>query len=678
MMKTRGFDYGIPDRMARAIDAMCRRTGKPLDERRAGVLDAVLTEPSRVSLTATEADILSAASAAAKYCYSQVERLGVGAAIIADIEAHCARLGVAVPLGVSEHERIARAVDSAWWARALRKEHARRLEHTAIQLGLTGERVDPYISRDSAFRQAKRNAKNAKLLESISMVNDRGQEYTLAALADLGTGNKDIRLDELMTRMRGFEEIAQDLGHVGMFITATCPSRFHAVGGDNPRYDGASARDGQAHLVKMFSRLRPALTRAGIPVYGFRIAEPHTDGCPHWHFVLFMPQFIEGGADRLAFPRAAALIRRYALGQGERRAPTRAGILESLRNGYPLTHKGRQDHALIIAHQWRVQERARQNTSEPGRKAQAVKVVSIDPKLGSACAYVIKYIAKNVNGRGVGDHKDRDGMTVAPDLFSGATLTASQRVTYWAQTHGIRQFQQVGGAPVGTWRELRRVQEETVRHASDRIKQAWTAVQSVKADVMKADGTTKTETVKQADWKSYLLAQGGPRVGRGAAIKVARMETPIDGKYAAYNAFKPVGVMEVDRPGVVYESVRYTWTVKGAGPARTGAAFDFPWTGVNNCTGEGKKPGYVPPAYTPGLGEKQAARLAAYLEKNPIENYPHGPEGDWDAVAEWDAFIEEQTRDFIDELDRARPSVETDEARAMREKFKYQAAKWNH
>jgi hypothetical protein len=186
-------------------------------------------------------------------------------------------------------------------------------------------------------------------------------------------------------------------------------------------------------------------------------------------------------------------------------------------------------------------------------------------------------VSKNIDGAGVGDHKTfENGRTyvVAPDIFGNLEITPSQRVTYWSQVWGIRQFQQIGGAPVGVWRELRRIKSEAVQNAPEAIKAAWAACQKIESD--------DHAVSKQADFAAYMMAQGGPVVGRKAAIKIAAREVTIKGRYATYDAPKPVGVFAAAQPHAVYESVRYRWTIDGAG---AGVAFDLPRTGVNNCTG---------------------------------------------------------------------------------------------
>jgi hypothetical protein len=543
---------GIPSRMAKAVGALFMRDGAHSHASKREVLGAMKFD-HRIPLVDEKGEqtkpaaIRTEAHQAARECYAVCDRMHTVDAIKIAIAMICRRRGVPVPTGATVAEGFARAVDPAWWNRQLRKEWLRRLEHTAIQLGLTHvSSGDPYISRESALFQARQNAANQKLLESRKATNDAGQSYTVAELAALGMSNKKLRRQELMTRIRGFEEIAAECKHIGMFWTITCPSEFHSVGGTNENYSGATPRDAQAYLVHAWALMRSCLARQGLKMYGFRIAEPHTDGCPHWHMLLFVAPTAQP-ADWHA-PLVTPYIQRTS-----EQAATRIRRVITMYARYHSPH-------------------------ERGAKENRVKLVRIEAGKGAAAGYIAKYIGKNIDGYGVGDHKTFENgatYTIETDLVGTQELTASGRVTYWSQVWGIRQFQQIGGAPVGVWRELRRIKEEAVRAAPAVIRAAHAACQ-------KFDHQDPAKVV-QADFAAYVMAQGGPVVGRGAAIKIAGREVEIVGRYATYTAEKPVGVYLAAQPEAVYEGVHYTWVISDA-DRRGGVAFDLPRTGVNNCT----------------------------------------------------------------------------------------------
>jgi hypothetical protein len=149
------------------------------------------------------------------------------------------------------------------------------------------------------------------------------------------------------------------------------------------------------------------LSKLSIRVYGMRVAEPHHDGTPHWHALLF------------AAPRSVAQVLR------------------------------------LVNAEW-----LSESPDEPGARQHRVRVVRINPVKGSAVGYVAKYLAKNVDGHQLEftQSRDADGEV---QLTGDAPKTAAERIRAWASAWGVRQFQFFGAPPVLWWRELRRLRDET-------------------------------------------------------------------------------------------------------------------------------------------------------------------------------------------------------------------------
>ena len=240
------------------------------------------------------------------------------------------------------------------------------------------------------------------------------------------------------------------------------------------------------------------------------VAEPHHDGTPQWHLLLFLrPEEVE---------YATAIFRKHAM---------------------------------------------REDGQEPGAQDHRFTVKPIDEQFGSATGYIAKYISKNIDGYGMDGELDLESGQPAGDM--------AKRVRAWASRWNIRQFQQIGGAPVTTWRELRRLGDrELVLHPE------------LEAARAAADAP---------DWPGYTNAQGGPFVARDCLRVRLNYEFTENGNDYGDTVAKITGVY---CPYTGSESVIFTRTTDyKIVPKRKPSSVEIltlegraaaPRSSVNNCT----------------------------------------------------------------------------------------------
>lgn len=304
---------------------------------------------------------------------------------------------------------VMRMFNEVWWRGRLRRIAASWREHLQIAVGNVSKKRHAYASKNCVTDWREQKRRTREFLKGLDLEDEDGNRISLIEKYDGSVANPAIRRCELMTRIRGFENICNDLGYVGEFYTLTAPSKYHATtkaGYRNSKWNGASPSDTQSYLTGLWARIRAKLHRQEIRIFGIRVAEPHHDGTPHWHMLMFMlPEDVE---------RVRLIIRDYA---------------------------------------W--EEDRNELRSEKAKKAR-FHAEAIDPEKGSATGYVAKYISKNIDGYAL------DGET---DDESGELLKeTAPAVSAWAARWHIRQFQFIGGAPVTVYRELRRLADTETAH----------------------------------------------------------------------------------------------------------------------------------------------------------------------------------------------------------------------
>lgn len=505
---------------------------------------------------------------------------------------------------------VKRVTCPLWWRRQLRREVVRTGEAAAIHAGEVCARTkQPYVTRDAVRRRAARQASNAAMLQETQLEAEDGQRLTLWDAVQASTANKGVRRAELMTRIRGAEEWADGRDMAGLFTTNTLPSRFHSQGGKNPKFDGSTPREGQAWLCKTWALARAAIQRKGLDVFGFRVAEPHQDACPHWHMLLWC-------------------------------APAHVEALRTIMRAAWLRTEPAW-RCMVHGRKWLFTELGELET---GAAEHRFKCKALDK--GGAVGYVSKYIAKGIDDTGaVGAEGHTDEFNgEKSDLFGGT----ARLVETWAAAWGIRQFQAIGQPPVTVWRELRRVSDQAAESATPAIQAAHAAVSKGEA--------------RRACWRAYMDAQGGAMSGRGYSVRMVLDDTPRHGRYGMAEGARPVGVVDIARPAELIFSDRKEWrplggfdkpvyeakaaapaqfllkngTVKpnpayvawvAAGEARPKAA--QPWTRVINCTRRGGVESLMSAGIVGALYQKGAGghlELKPWTPKSHPQNSPHSPQ----------------------------------------------------
>ena len=301
----------------------------------------------------------------------------------------------------SAFSSIARLVNDEWWIRQLKAQRTQWRESLLIAVGEVSLQKSGYASK-----QARRLA-NMEYLKSCDLENiETGERIDLIDKVMGSISNPEIRRMELMSTIAGIEKYASEVGHVGMFLTITTPSKYHPtrmVGKKSDRRvnfnhkwdeEAFSPKDGQRYLVKIWGKMRTAFKDNGIKVYGMRVVEPHHDATPHWHMMLF--------CDKAHRQSAVDIMRRYAL---------------------------------------------QEDGDERGAQAQRFECKHLNK--GGAAGYIAKYIAKNIDGYALDGEIDHE---------TGRSLSeTAAAVTAWASTWRIPQFKSIGVPTMGAYRELRRL-----------------------------------------------------------------------------------------------------------------------------------------------------------------------------------------------------------------------------
>ncbi|MGL5953662.1 MAG: replication endonuclease [Providencia rustigianii] len=356
---------------------------------------------------------------------------------------------------------VSRLVSADYWHRKLKAHRTQWIEAIMIANMDVCVNRQPYASKQAIREVQAQRLSNMQYLQGMDIQDvETGERFDLFEKVMASISNPEIRRMELMAQMAGIERVAKERGDIGMFITLTCPSKYHptkqrkeknketgkddfyAVLNHKWKDEAFTPKDGQRYLVKIWSRIRSAFNDKNINIYGVRVVEPHHDGTPHWHMLLFV--------DKAKRAEAIDIMRKRALKEDGNEA-------------------GAQKFRFECKHMNR----------------------------GGAVGYIAKYIAKNIDGYALDGEIDHE---TGKDLKSMAAA-----VTAWASTWRIPQFKFYKLPSKGAYRECRRLRGVSIADSLGDIAERVRAA---------AD---------EGDFFEYVMSQGGPCIPRKLeTIRVAR------------------------------------------------------------------------------------------------------------------------------------------------------------
>lgn len=253
----------------------------------------------------------------------------------------------------------------------------------------------------------KQNEYNSKLLASKGVLIS-GKFHSLSKFVMKG----EKKVAELYANVKGMQELASERGYGWAFLTMTAPAKYHAnpTKGRNS-WNGQSVKEAHNYLLECQKELGKSLKDVGIymsngDIFGMRVVEPHKDGTPHWHMVLFYDKKHED-------------------------------VLFSYDGLYPthFSNNGRNKKQLDIVIGIIDQDTSKEN------------------KVASAASYCFKYITK-----AIGTDFLEETCDLAEVLKEQKERSALKRIIAWRSAVNIRAYQPIGLPSSRTkWNAFRKI-----------------------------------------------------------------------------------------------------------------------------------------------------------------------------------------------------------------------------
>lgn len=498
---------------------------------------------------------------------------------------------------------LLRMTCAQWWERKLQKIRKRNREYAELAALEVGAKGSPYCSRETVAEFLRDQLAFQAWAKGREMVSELGDTIELQKAIDSGMANPENMRVELMKRIAGLEDYAEEIGAKGAFVTLTAPAKYHRKSGSrhNPAWNGCDPKQTSDYLVNTWKLARAAIDRQEIKWFGVRVAEPHKDGTPHWHLMLWAAPGDLQALKKIIFKYFTQEDSAELWARWHGRHLRNNGPYCDIKTREVIGRKVFPDFKRACAiYRKRVKaEKAKQKKAQKANKSYTprhyqkpqlssllpwgprfvwvdIETTPRDKETGirakSAAGYIAKYISKNINAAGLANMVDSEtGELMAQSMAQlvnkdGVKLVALARAKAWASLWGIRQFQFQGCEPITVYRELRRVREAIEHEQIEKIRQGAESERFL--DFIKA--------IKEVN--AQAAAEAAAREEKARRVCVSFDVIPQGNQYGE-DAKKVVGVSLAE---FVKKTRLIAWEIRRKSAALGREA--LPWSSGNNCT----------------------------------------------------------------------------------------------
>jgi hypothetical protein len=196
--------------------------------------------------------------------------------------------GIRAPEGATLEGKIARLTCPLFWRRQIKKRVLSARENHAAQNKRVGARTGSLYIDDFTCQMIEECDRAAsERLQATTVVNTQTGETT--SLLELAEAAKVGRVAEIYTMCKGLDTRAKNLGWTWCMTTLKLPGEYHPNPENGARnYAGFTFEQMHQRLNRTWHLIRTQARNRGIDIMGLRVSEPHRDGTPHAHIVVYM------------------------------------------------------------------------------------------------------------------------------------------------------------------------------------------------------------------------------------------------------------------------------------------------------------------------------------------------------------------------------------------------------